>query len=54
MTCGNVNELCVLSFQKLTPIVSMFSDISDDILNDHFDMMSYDLNFFKWESDEDR
>ena len=31
----------------------MFSGISDDVLLDHYDMMSYDLSFFGGETDDD-
>ena len=46
--------IVVLSLQKLTPVAStFFSGISDDVLNDYYDMMSYDLGPLGWVSEDD-
>ena len=51
----NVDALfCTKFFLNSLPLSSCFLGISDDILIEYCDMMSYDLNFFSWESDEDR
>ena len=45
--------IVVLSLQKLTPIASLFSGISKDMLNDYYDMLSYDPGPAGWANDED-
>ena len=49
----NADVLLCIELSKLTPIVSMFSAIADDVLSDHYGIPSYDLSFFSWESDDE-
>ena len=44
---------CVLSFLNSLSLSLCFSGVVDDVLLDHYDMMSYDLSFFGRESDDE-
>ena len=48
----NVIGYCCTEPLKLTPLLPHFSGISDAVLNDLYDMMSYDPGLMGWASDD--
>ena len=53
MTCDVWVVIVYWVFLNSPPVVPMFSGISEDVLRDHYDMMSLDLGFFGGGSDDE-
>ena len=53
MTCEYGCATMYSVFLNLPLLSLCFSSMSDDVLLDHYDVMSYDLSFFDSESDDE-